>query len=150
MCSSKPAVHESLLSTTVVLVWFKLISRCLYYLFSLDHVEDSRPALREVVINEAAVVLMMLIVILMNKVKLHLIYVRNQKLAGFCVRQCFTLCYIVVVWLYIWSCLQAVNCKDGAKVALFLISMTFMVVSSITSLLIARKLYKSANFGYQR
>ncbi|MFO0116365.1 MAG: hypothetical protein ACK521_01660 [bacterium] len=79
MCSSKPTIHESLLSTTVVLVWFKLISRCLYYLFSLDHKDNERPALREVVINEAALVLMMLIVILMNKVKLHLIYVRNQK-----------------------------------------------------------------------
>ena len=79
ICSSKPTIHESLLSTTVVLVWFKLISRCLYYQFSIDHVEDSRPALKEVVINEAAVVLMMLIVILMNKVKAHLIYVRNQK-----------------------------------------------------------------------
>jgi hypothetical protein len=42
-------------------------------------VEDNRPELKEVVINEAAVVLMMLIVILMNKVKAHLIYVRNQK-----------------------------------------------------------------------
>ena len=58
------------------------------------------------------------------------------------------MCYIFVVVLYIWSCLLAVNCKDGVKVALFLLTMSFMVCSSVASLLIARKLYKSANFGY--
>ena len=119
ICSSQPAVHESLLTTTVVLVLFKLICRGLYFVFSVRHEETSSPTLLEVANNEAAFVWMMLIVILMNKVKVHLIYVRNQKLAGFMVRQIFTLCYVIVFWLYIWNCLMAINCKDGSKMAIF-------------------------------
>lgn len=92
----------------------------------------------------------MLIVILMNKVKVHLIYVSHHQLASFWVRQLFTLCYAIVLWLYIWSCLQALKCRDGAKYAIFVIQSSFMVLSSIGSGLTARSLYAASNFGYQR
>jgi hypothetical protein len=73
ICSDQPAVHENLLTTTVVLVLFKLICRGFYFIFSVRHVEGTSPTLGEVANNEAAFVWMMLIVILMNKVKLNLI-----------------------------------------------------------------------------
>jgi hypothetical protein len=113
ICSDQPAVHESLLTTTVVLVLFKLICRGFYFIFSVRHVEGTSPTLGEVANNEAAFVWMMLIVILMNKVKLNLIYVRNQQLAGFFVRQIFTCCYGVVLILYLWNCLLVINCNDS-------------------------------------
>ena len=105
MCSSKPVVHESLLASAIVLVLIKLICRGFYFLFSIFRRKDTSPSLKETANNEAAFVLMMLIVIMMNKLKVHLIYVRNQELAGFYVRQCFTFCYVVMFLLYAWSCL---------------------------------------------
>jgi hypothetical protein len=143
-------VHESLLTTTVVLVLFKLICRGFYFIFSVRHVEGTSPTFGEVANNEAAFVWMMLIVILMNKVKVHLIYVRNQQLAGFLVRQSFTACYAVVFGLYVWNCFTTVRCTDGAKMAVFWLQITFMATSSIVSGLAARKLWKASNFGYQR
>jgi hypothetical protein len=86
ICSSQPVVHDSLLSTTVVLVLLKLICRGFYFLFSLRKQEGSTSTLKEVANNEAAFVWMMMIVILMNHIKLHLYFVRNQMLAGFFVR----------------------------------------------------------------
>ena len=93
---------------------------------------------------------MMLIVILMNKVKVHLIYVRNQQLAGFKVRQVFTLSYVIVIWLYVWNCLQALKCKDGARYAIFVLQISFMVLASIGSAFTAKTLSAACNFGYQR
>lgn len=77
ICSSQPVVHDSLLSTTVVLVLLKLICRGFYFIFSLKRPDGYEASFKEVANNELAFVWMMLIVILMNKVKLHLIYVRN-------------------------------------------------------------------------
>jgi hypothetical protein len=59
-------------------VFGKLVCRGLYFYFNLGNTVDRRISfLKEIANNEAAFVLMMLIVILMNKVKVHLIYVRN-------------------------------------------------------------------------
>jgi len=142
ICSEKPGEHANLMSLTVVLVFGKLVCRGLYFYFNLGNTVDRRISfLKEIANNEAAFVLMMLIVILMNKVKVHLIYVRNQQVAGFWVRQVFTLCYVIIFWLYLWNCLQALHCKDGAKYAIFVLQISFLVMTSIGSGLTARTLY---------
>lgn len=76
-CSSTPVVHDSLLTTVIMLVWLKLISRTIYFFFMLENgTENPSLSLAAVALNSAAFVFLMLIVIMMNKVKLHLIYVR--------------------------------------------------------------------------
>jgi hypothetical protein len=71
---------------TVWIVLFKLICRGLYFIYSIIDGSGRGVTLREVANNEAGFSLMMLIVVWMNKTKVHLIYVRNQAVAGFFVR----------------------------------------------------------------
>ena len=142
-------MHGSILITTITLVWLKLVSRSIYYITVLKNLNE-QPSIFVVGINSITFVLMSTIVVMINKLKLHLIYVRSQKLAGFCLRQTFTFCYILILSVYGISMYLTVSCNFVGKLVVYIIKAVFLVSSSIVSGFIARKLWRDSNFGYQR